>query len=73
LCAFNLDNQPLRVATFLSFVYGYGYFVVEYLVHHTVSASSLAGLGIFAVPSIVWMLLEWNSHGHGLHTVTKQP
>jgi hypothetical protein len=40
LCAFNLDNKPLCLATFLSFVYGYGYFVVEYLVYHSVGAST---------------------------------
>uniref|UniRef100_K4AFU1 Ergosterol biosynthetic protein 28 n=1 Tax=Setaria italica TaxID=4555 RepID=K4AFU1_SETIT len=48
LCAFNLDNKPLCLATFLSFVYAYGYFVVEYLVYHSVGASTLAALGFFA-------------------------
>ncbi|TKV92099.1 hypothetical protein SEVIR_9G141400v4 [Setaria viridis] len=73
LCAFNLDNKPLCLATFLSFVYAYGYFVVEYLVYHSVGASTLAALGFFAVPAILWMLLEWNSHGHGIRTAAKQP
>ena len=47
LCAFNL-HKALRMAALQSFIYAYGYFVVEYLVHHTVPASSLAALVFFA-------------------------
>ncbi|TVU45737.1 hypothetical protein EJB05_05235, partial [Eragrostis curvula] len=63
LCAFNLGSKPIYAATFMSFVYAYGYLVIECLVYHTIGAPSLAALGFFAVPSIVWMLLQWNSHG----------
>ncbi|KAF8684446.1 hypothetical protein HU200_044340 [Digitaria exilis] len=73
LCAFNLGSRPIYTATFLSLVYAYGHFIFEYLVFHTVRAASLAGLGFFAVPSIAWMLLEWNSHGPVLRTSAKQP
>ncbi|XP_004982199.1 ergosterol biosynthetic protein 28 isoform X1 [Setaria italica] len=55
LCAFNLDNKPLCLATFLSFVYAYGYFVVEYLVYHSVGASTLAALGFFADSDTLWL------------------
>ncbi|CAN6281936.1 unnamed protein product [Urochloa humidicola] len=65
LCAFNLGNKPLYAATFMSFVYGYGHFIVEYLVYNTFPAANLGTIGFLAVTSIVWMLLQWNSHGHG--------
>nr|CAB3493734.1 unnamed protein product [Digitaria exilis] len=60
LCAFNLGSRPIYAATFLSLVYAYGHFVVEYLVFHTVRAANLAGLGFFA--AMVWMLLQWNTY-----------
>ncbi|KAM0843749.1 hypothetical protein ACQ4PT_057503 [Festuca glaucescens] len=59
MCAFNLENAPLCAATLLSFIYAYGYFVMEYLVHGTTTAASLGTLGIFAVPSIIWMGIHW--------------
>ncbi|CAL4926613.1 unnamed protein product [Urochloa decumbens] len=62
LCAFNLDNRPLYVATFLSFVYAYVHFILEYLVYHTFTAANLGAFALAAVTSIVWMLLQWNSH-----------
>ncbi|GJM96151.1 hypothetical protein PR202_ga12966 [Eleusine coracana subsp. coracana] len=64
LCAFNLDCQPIYWATFLSFVYAYVHFILEYLLYHTASLSDLASLGFVAVTAMVWMLLQWNSHGH---------
>ncbi|KAG2648137.1 ergosterol biosynthetic protein 28-like [Panicum virgatum] len=62
LCAFNLDNRPLYMATFLSFVYAYAHFILEYLVYHTFTAANLGSFALVAVTSIVWMLLQWNSH-----------
>ncbi|CAN6309882.1 unnamed protein product [Urochloa humidicola] len=62
ICAFNLGSRPIYAATFLSLVYAYGHFVVEYLVFHTVRTANLAALGFFAVTAMVWMLLQWNSH-----------
>ena len=41
LCAFNLDNRPLYMATFLSFVYALGHLAVECFVYHTIRAASL--------------------------------
>jgi len=61
MCAFNLDNTPLCVATLFSFVYAYGYFVMEYMVYGTTTAASLATLGFFAVPSIVWTAVHWRN------------
>lgn len=89
LCALNLDNRPLYLATFLSFVYALGHFLTEYLVYKTMAAANLSTVGFFAGAqpgsectirfsfimsdkstlfncsgtSIVWMLLQWNSHG----------
>ena len=48
LCAFNLDNKPLYTATFLSFIYAFGHFLTEYLIYHTMAASNLTTVGIFA-------------------------
>nr|CAB3498854.1 unnamed protein product [Digitaria exilis] len=62
LCAFNLGNRPVYAATFMSFVYAYGHFILEYLVYHTFTAANLGAYGLVAVTSIVWMLLQWNSH-----------
>ncbi|XP_019174527.1 PREDICTED: ergosterol biosynthetic protein 28-like [Ipomoea nil] len=31
LCAFNLDDRPLYLATLLSFVYAFGHFFAEFL------------------------------------------
>ncbi|KAG2536163.1 ergosterol biosynthetic protein 28-like [Panicum virgatum] len=72
LCAFNLDCRPIYVATLMSFVYGYGHFILEYLVYHTFTAANLATFALVAVTSIVWMLLQWNSHGHGPRVAAKQ-
>nr|CAD1828180.1 unnamed protein product [Ananas comosus var. bracteatus] len=33
LCAFNLENKPLYLATFLSFIYAFGHFITEYLIY----------------------------------------
>lgn len=63
LCALNLENRPLYLATFLSFVYALGHFLTEYLIYHTMAAANLSTVGFFAGTSIVWMLLQWNSHG----------
>ncbi|KAL6894497.1 hypothetical protein ACP4OV_008595 [Aristida adscensionis] len=65
LCAGDLGNRALYAATFLSFVYAAGHLLLEHLVYRTVAAASLAAFGVLAVPSILWMLLRWNSHGHG--------
>ncbi|ONM27481.1 ergosterol biosynthetic protein 28 [Zea mays] len=78
LCAFNLTSKPLYAATFLSFVYAFGYLSTECMVYHTMSAASLVPFTFIAVTSMVWMLIQWNSDGHGprlLHgsTASKQP
>ncbi|PON86817.1 Erg [Trema orientale] len=62
LCAFNLENKPLYLATFLSFIYALGHFLTEYLVYHTMAVANLSTVCFFAGTSIVWMLLQWNSH-----------
>ncbi|KAG6438064.1 hypothetical protein SASPL_102998 [Salvia splendens] len=73
LCAFNLDNKPLYLATFLSFIYAFGHFLSEYLIYHTMVIGNLTTIGIFADhrlitfsyisgTSIILMLLQWNSH-----------
>jgi hypothetical protein len=48
LCAFNLGSRPIYAATFLSLVYAYGHFLVEYLLYRTVRPANLVGLGVFA-------------------------
>ena len=48
LCAFNLDNKPLYLATFLSFIYAFGHFLTEYLIYQTMSTRNLATVGFFA-------------------------
>ncbi|KAI5314939.1 hypothetical protein L3X38_044115 [Prunus dulcis] len=62
LCAFNLQNKPLYLATFLSFVYALGHFLTEYLIYHTMAIANLSTVGFFAGTSIIWMLLQWNAH-----------
>ncbi|XP_073107656.1 ergosterol biosynthetic protein 28 isoform X1 [Elaeis guineensis] len=52
LCAFNLENKPLYLATFLSFIYAFGHFLTEYLIYHTMAASNLITVGIFAGTSL---------------------
>ncbi|RLN18576.1 ergosterol biosynthetic protein 28-like [Panicum miliaceum] len=73
LCAFNLGSRPIYAATFLSLVYAYGHFLVEYLLYRTVHPANLAGLGVFAVPAMVWMLPQWNSHAPRRADNNKQP
>ncbi|KAK3146495.1 hypothetical protein QOZ80_3BG0267170 [Eleusine coracana subsp. coracana] len=63
LCALNLDNKPLYATTFMSFVYAYSHFLIENLVYQTSTVANLVTYAIVAVTSIVWMLLQWNSHG----------
>jgi hypothetical protein len=55
LCAFNLDSRPIYAATFMSFVYGYGHFILEYLVYRTFTA---ANLGTFALVAGITMNLN---------------
>ncbi|CAN6340861.1 unnamed protein product, partial [Urochloa humidicola] len=71
LCAPNLENRPLYVATFLSFIYALGHFLTEYLIYHTMAPANLSTVGFFAGTSIIWMLVQWNSHGNprGSHAV----
>ncbi|RLM69911.1 ergosterol biosynthetic protein 28-like [Panicum miliaceum] len=65
LCAFNLGSKPLYAATFLSFLYALCYLVAECLVYHTIRAARLSLFIFIAGTSMVWMLLHWNSNGHG--------
>ncbi|CAL4904783.1 unnamed protein product [Urochloa decumbens] len=71
LCALNLENRPLYLATFLSFIYALGHFLTEYFIYNTMAAANLSTVGFFAGTSIVWMLLQWNSYGNpcGSHAV----
>ncbi|CAN6554711.1 unnamed protein product [Malus baccata var. baccata] len=62
LCAFNLENKPLYLATFLSFVYALGHFLSEYLTYQTMAIANLSTVSFFAGTAIVWMLLQWNAH-----------
>ncbi|KAG6608104.1 Ergosterol biosynthetic protein 28, partial [Cucurbita argyrosperma subsp. sororia] len=48
LCAFNLENKPIYLATFLSFIYALGHFLTEHLIYHTMSIANLTTVGIFA-------------------------
>ena len=48
LCALNLDNRPLYAATFMSFVYGYGHFIIENLVYQTSTAANLCTYAVVA-------------------------
>ncbi|XP_057729855.1 ergosterol biosynthetic protein 28 isoform X1 [Arachis stenosperma] len=63
ICAFNLDNKPIYLATFLSFIYALGHFVTEYFIYQTMQIQNLSAVAFFAGTSIMWMLLQWNSHG----------
>ncbi|CAN4122466.1 unnamed protein product [Withania somnifera] len=62
LCAFNLHDRPLYLATLLSFFYAFGHFLTEFLIYQTMEIKNLVTVGIFAGTSIVWMLLQWNAH-----------
>ena len=48
LCALNLENRPLYLATFLSFIYAIGHFLTEYLIYHTMAVANLSTVGFFA-------------------------
>lgn len=48
LCAFNLSNRALYQATFLSFVYALGYFLIECFIYGTMAPKNVASLFIFA-------------------------
>lgn len=48
LCAFNLDNKPLYIATFLSFIYALGHFLTEYFIYQTMVAANLTTVAIIA-------------------------
>ncbi|KAB5568825.1 hypothetical protein DKX38_002618 [Salix brachista] len=53
LCAFNLDNKPLYLATFLSFIYAFGHFLTEYLIYQTMAVANLTTVSIFAAQAIL--------------------
>jgi hypothetical protein len=48
ICALNLENRPLYMATFLSFIYALGHFLTEYLIYHTMTVANLSTVGFFA-------------------------
>ena len=48
LCARNLHNKPLYLATLLSFVYALGHFGMEYLIFHTMSTKNVLTVTFFA-------------------------
>jgi hypothetical protein len=48
ICAFNLDNKPIYLATLLSFVYAFGHFLTENLIYHTMAISNLTTVSVFA-------------------------
>ncbi|CAL4918335.1 unnamed protein product [Urochloa decumbens] len=56
-----LGSRPLYAATFMSFVYGYGHFIVEYLVYNTYPAANLGTIGFLAE----------EFHGHGPRIAAK--
>ncbi|KAJ1275985.1 hypothetical protein BS78_05G179300 [Paspalum vaginatum] len=76
VCAFNLDCKPVYMTTFLSFFYAITYLAIEYLIYHTITFASLVPFIFIAGTSMVWMLLQWNSHGGHAHRprgATKKP
>lgn len=66
ICAFNLDNKPIYLATLLSFVYAFGHFLTEYLIYQTMAISNLTTVGIFAG----MMKINPVSHYFNLHYIT---
>ncbi|KAJ7958852.1 ergosterol biosynthetic protein 28 [Quillaja saponaria] len=62
LYAFNLENKPVYLATFSSFIYAFGHFFTEYVIFQTMAIANLTTVSIFAGTSIIWMLLQWNAH-----------
>ncbi|KAH7281482.1 hypothetical protein KP509_36G050200 [Ceratopteris richardii] len=63
LCARDLQNRSLYLATLLSFIYALGHFVTEFFIFGSMSSKNLLTVGFFAGTSIIWMLLEWNKCG----------
>ncbi|KAH6764933.1 ergosterol biosynthesis protein [Perilla frutescens var. frutescens] len=61
LCAFNLDNKPLYLATFLSFIYAFGHFLGEYLIYETMAIGNLTTVGIFADTNITATFMHSSS------------
>ncbi|KAH6796177.1 hypothetical protein C2S51_037163 [Perilla frutescens var. frutescens] len=61
LCAFNLDNKPLYLATFLSFIYAFGHFLGEYLIYETMAIGNLTTVGIFADTNITGTFMHSSS------------
>ena len=56
LCAQEPDpNASIFLATFLSFVYAGGYFVLELVVYKTVTVKSVLSPAVVAGTSVVWM------------------
>jgi hypothetical protein len=53
ICSFNLENKPLYLATFLSFIYAFGHFLTEYLIYHTMEIANLTTIGVFAVMNVI--------------------
>ncbi|KAI5070520.1 hypothetical protein GOP47_0014863 [Adiantum capillus-veneris] len=64
LCARDLQNRSLYLATLLSFVYALGHFVSEFFIFGTMAPKNLLTVGFFAATSIIWMLLDWKRTGH---------
>lgn len=58
LCAFNLDNKQLYLATFLSFIYALGHFLTEYLIYQTMAIANLTTVSIFAGMSVSHIMLH---------------
>lgn len=59
LCAFNLENKPLYLATFLSFVYALSHFLTEYLIYHTMAIANLSTVGFIAGIKSIHLASFW--------------
>ncbi|CAD6269432.1 unnamed protein product [Miscanthus lutarioriparius] len=64
LCALNLENRPLYLATFLSFIYALGHFLTEYLIYHTMAATNLSTVGFFAATLISSLIYLYRNVNH---------
>jgi len=55
LCALNINNRTIYIATLFSFAAALGFFSLEFFIYHTISFSALLPILFVAGVSLCWM------------------
>ena len=67
ICAFNLDDAPIYLATFLSFVAAFSHFFAEFVIYKTMSVKTFSLVGMIAGEIPTQCMQNRNQRSECLH------